>query len=105
MATFFKNKMMFWLFLTQKKANKEKTVMTLTAELTFQKILSSIELDSDCVVLKLFDPHFSSRFKFLSSNSIERQLNKENYTYILISRRDGWLTLLSLRLRRNSMVI
>ena len=49
MATFFKNKMMFWLFLTQKKANKEKTVMTLTAELTFQKILSSIELDSDCV--------------------------------------------------------
>ena len=40
---------MFWLFLTQKKANKEKTVMTLTAELTFQKILSSIELDSDCV--------------------------------------------------------
>ena len=41
--------MMFWLFLTQKKANKEKTVMTLTAELTFQKILSSIELDSDCV--------------------------------------------------------
>ena len=42
--------MMFWLFLTQKKANKEKTVMTLTAELTFQKILSSIEIDSDCVV-------------------------------------------------------
>ena len=27
--------------------------MTLTAELTFQKILSSIELDSDCVVTKL----------------------------------------------------
>ena len=41
--------MMFWQFLTQNKANKEKTVMTLTAELTFQKILSSIELDSDCV--------------------------------------------------------